>query len=353
MALLRDQGDGMRSFVGVILSIIRELQSVVLIDEPESFLHPPQAYIMGKSIAEISNNRTQVFIATHSLQIIQGLLDNARDRLKIIRIEREDLVTESINKMTLLSSEDISEIINEPILRHTNILDALFHTKVIICESDSDSSMYKLMLSSIREKNQKYVDEMFIQTYGKQKIHKVVKTLRKLNIDTKVIVDIDMLNNEKEIKELVISFSGNWENIKDNYIIVKDYVDNIQTQIKKGEIVSSIGKIAEKIKGDYFEKKDFEAARKLLIEKTGWKDIKRRGVKIFRKTEVLEAFNMINQELKKLNIHLVEVGELETFIQISGDIHGPKWVNTVLEKYPNLDNDVYDGIKDFLSSIGL
>jgi len=48
----------------------------------------------------------------------------------------------------------------------------------------------------------------------------------------------------------------------------------------------------------------------------------------------------------------VSVGELECFIKEVGD-HGPDWTNKVLEKYPDLDDAVYAGIKEFVSSLNL
>lgn len=51
-------------------------------------------------------------------------------------------------------------------------------------------------------------------------------------------------------------------------------------------------------------------------------------------------------------IFIVTVGELECFVKEVGG-HGPDWVNTVLERYPDLDNEVYSGVKDFISGIGL
>jgi hypothetical protein len=44
---LHAQGDGMRSFAGVLLATSVGLESILLIDEPEAFLHPPQARLLG------------------------------------------------------------------------------------------------------------------------------------------------------------------------------------------------------------------------------------------------------------------------------------------------------------------
>ena len=49
---LETQGDGIRSFVGVLISILASERRVILIDEPEAFLHPPQAFSLSKIMIE-------------------------------------------------------------------------------------------------------------------------------------------------------------------------------------------------------------------------------------------------------------------------------------------------------------
>jgi predicted ATPase len=41
----------MRSFVGVLLNAFISKHSVLLIDEPEAFLHPPQARLLAQLFA--------------------------------------------------------------------------------------------------------------------------------------------------------------------------------------------------------------------------------------------------------------------------------------------------------------
>jgi hypothetical protein len=87
--LLHLQGDGMRSFVGVLLNAFISSHSILLIDEPEAFLHPPQARLMGKMIALDLPSERQLFLATHSENFLKGLLDASKDNLKIIRNNTE------------------------------------------------------------------------------------------------------------------------------------------------------------------------------------------------------------------------------------------------------------------------
>jgi len=87
--LLHEQGDGMRSFVGVLLNAFISNHSILFIDEPEAFLHPPQARLLGKMLAKDLPSERQLFLATHSEDFLKGLLDANNKKLKIIRIQRD------------------------------------------------------------------------------------------------------------------------------------------------------------------------------------------------------------------------------------------------------------------------
>ena len=87
---VQNQGDGIKSFTGILLSLMLNYYCTYLIDEPESFLHPPQARIMGQIIGTNLSDKQQAFISTHSEDVIKGLLEVCPDRLKIVRITRYD-----------------------------------------------------------------------------------------------------------------------------------------------------------------------------------------------------------------------------------------------------------------------
>ena len=101
--LLHEQGDGMRSFVGVILNSFVPYFRILFIDEPEAFLHPPQARLLGKMLAKELSDNKQIFLSTHSEDFLKGLLETNSKRLKILRIERNG----DINNISILNSSDI------------------------------------------------------------------------------------------------------------------------------------------------------------------------------------------------------------------------------------------------------
>ena len=61
----------MRSFASVILHLLgQDSYSIMMLDEPEAFLHPPQARLIGEIIAKERSKDTQLFIATHSQDVL-------------------------------------------------------------------------------------------------------------------------------------------------------------------------------------------------------------------------------------------------------------------------------------------
>jgi len=189
LALLHEQGDGMRSFVGVILNSFVPYFRILFIDEPEAFLHPPQARLLGKMLAKELSDNKQIFLSTHSEDFLKGLLETNSKRLKILRIERNG----DINNISILNSSDIEVVWKDSILRHSNILSGLFHSKVILCESDSDCRLFSAILSSIYEDSGNIVpDILFTHCGGKHRMPVVVKALRKLNVPVTVVADFDI-----------------------------------------------------------------------------------------------------------------------------------------------------------------
>ena len=207
---VQDQGDGIRSFTGILLYLMLDYYSTFLIDEPESFLHPPQANIMGRIIGETLRDNQQVFISTHSEEIIKGILDVCPERVKIIRITRE----EDHNSFSVLENKKFSEIWNDPLLKYSNIMTSLFHKEVILCESDSDCRMYSVIERHLKQEIGKHSETLFIHCNGKHRMARIARALKALNIQVKLVPDIDVLNDISIFKEIIEVFGAEWKNIE-------------------------------------------------------------------------------------------------------------------------------------------
>lgn len=85
--LLDKQGDGMKSYAGILFEAVVASRDITLIDEPEAFLHPPQMRRLGETLS--SEVKGQLFVATHSSDILRGFLEGTQGRVRILRLRRE------------------------------------------------------------------------------------------------------------------------------------------------------------------------------------------------------------------------------------------------------------------------
>jgi predicted ATPase len=331
--LLHLQGDGMRSFVGVLLNAFISKHSIILIDEPEAFLHPPQARLLGKMLAKDLPSERQLFLATHSEDFLKGLLDADNSNLKIVRIQRDG----AINRVSVLHNSDIKNIWNDSLLRHSNVLNGLFHYKVIICESDADCRFYSAILSAIYEDTDAISpDLLFIHCGGKHRIPTVVRSLIRLNVLVRVITDFDILNDVNPLKNIFEEMGGNWSDIEHDWMEVKTSIEQKRPELETQELKSEIEKIFNSIEEKIVPKNKISEIQKTLKKASAWAHAKEVGKLFIPSGDPTKAYDRINEKLQKIGLHIVEVGQLESFVKSIGN-HGPKWVNEVMAR--NLKSD--------------
>ena len=320
--------------------------STFLIDEPESFLHPPQANIMGRIIGETLQADQQAFISTHSEEIIKGLLEVCPDRIKIVRIKREG----DYNSISVLDNEKFSEIWNDPLLKYSNIMTSLFHKEVMLCESDSDCKMYSVIEHHLKYKVGKYSETLFIHCGGKHRMAKIASALRSLDIDVKLIPDLDVLNDECIFKGIATSFDVDWESIKKDYNIIASNLHSSKEAVDKNKLLGMVSQIVNESENPNLSLKEINTIKAELKTESKWEALKRNGITALPSGDATVAFQRLDQVLRNAGIFIVPVGELECFVKQVGG-HGPDWVNKVLETYPDLDNEVYDEIKKFITQV--
>lgn len=343
---VQDQGDGIKSFTGILLYLMLDYYSTFLIDEPESFLHPPQANIMGRIIGETLQADQQAFISTHSEEIIKGLLEVCPDRIKIVRIKRVG----DYNSISVLDNEKFSEIWNDPLLKYSNIMTSLFHKEVMLCESDSDCKMYSVIEHHLKYKVGKYSETLFIHCGGKHRMAKIASALRSLDIDVKLIPDLDVLNDECIFKGIATSFDVDWESIKKDYNIIASNLHSSKEAVDKNKLLGMVSQIVNESENPNLSLKEINTIKAELKTESKWEALKRNGITALPSGDATVAFQKMDQVLRDVGIFIVPVGELECFVKQVGG-HGPDWVNKVLETYPDLDDKVYDEIKKFIAQV--
>lgn len=334
--LLHHQGDGMRSFVGVLLNAFISHHSIVFVDEPEAFLHPPQARLLGKMLAKNLPSERQLFLSTHSEDFLKGLLDADPPNLKIIRLQRDG----AVNRASVLDSADIKAIWSDSLLRHSNILNGLFHSKVVVCESDSDCRFYSAVLFAIYEgAGLTSPDILFTHCGGKHRIPTVIKSLVKLNVPVRVITDFDVLNDENPLKPIYEEMGGLWKDVVSDWKAVKTSIDKKRPELERealrGEIDAIFASTTEKI----MPKSKVTDIQKLLTKASPWAHAKEVGKSFVPSGDPTNALDRLLERFRGCGVHIVEVGQLESFVKSHGN-HGPKWVNEVMQKDLKSDSEL-------------
>jgi hypothetical protein len=326
---LHTQGDGMRSFAGVLLYTSVGRESLLLIDEPEAFLHPPQAKQLGRLLVEDKPAERQVFVATHSGDILRGVLDAGSTNVRVLRIQREG----NVNKISQLDNDKVAELWGDPLLRYSNVLDGLFHERVIVCESDADARFYSAVTEAIAldggEKRR--ADLMFTHCGGKDRIAVVVRALHALSVPVNVVVDFDALNAERPLRDIWEATGGDWSDIAPDFQEVKSSIDGKKPELASEEVAREVGKILGAVVEAVFPKDAKDGIQKILRRASPWATAKSAGKSFIPSGQPTQAFDRLQSALRRRGVFVVEVGELESFVRSVGR-HGPKWVNEVIKR---------------------
>lgn len=345
---VQKQGDGIKSFTGILLYLMLDYFCTFLIDEPESFLHPPQARIMGQIIGESLNNSQQAFISTHSEDIIKGLMEVCPERIKIVRITRDG----DTNSFSVLDNSDFIKLWHDPLLKYSNIMASLFHRKVVLCESDSDCKMYSIIEGYIKHKQAKYSETLFIHCGGKHRIPKILSALRALDVEVKVIVDMDVLNDETVFRRIIESCDIDYSLIQSDYNIIASNLHSAKEKVDRNEAGTRIEAILNRTSNKELSGEELAEIRGVITTISKWNEIKKSGIAAIPSGDATSSYIRINEKLMEAGIFVVPVGELEGFVKEVGG-HGSEWVDNVLEKYKDLDDNVYKSISQFIESLNL
>jgi hypothetical protein len=286
--------DGVKAFTGIITTIIAGDPKVILIDEPEAFLHPSLAANLGNEISKsVKDSFKNLFVSTHSSNFLMGCIQSGTP-LNIIRL------TYSNNTPTarILPSEKVLKLMRHPLLRSTGVLNGLFYEYIIVTEADADRAFYQ----EINERLLAFTSDkgipncLFLNAQNKQTIHEIMKPLREMGIPCAAIVDVDVVKDG----------GTTWTNL-------------LKSAFVPAITISSTGVHRANIKNKFDEKGlDFKT---------------RGGVDVLDLADK-EACNNLFDQLDEYGIFVVRKGELESWLKPLGTIasHSPNWLIEIFEK---------------------
>lgn len=319
----------MRSFASVILHMLTPITpSILLLDEPEAFLHPPQARLLGEIIATEKSPRAQLFLATHSSDVLKGLINAAPEHLRIVRMQRDG----NVNRIKELDKELVKKISLDPIMRYSSVLSGLFHERVIICEADADCMFYSSILDLPEVRGETHPDVLFVHANGKHRMATLAETLVALDVPADIVADIDVLNDLTVLKRIVVALNGDWEQICSLADALKKEIENSEPPLSFDDLRTNIKSELVKAPAEHNPVKDLRSrVDDVFPQSTPWGAIKRGGKASLPQGQATQRFNRLQSLCGEAGLWFVPVGELEGFCKSTGR-KGPAWVQQVVEE---------------------
>ena len=348
---LAEQGDGMRSFASVVLHVLAPATpSILLLDEPEAFLHPPQARLLGEIISTERSSRAQLIVATHSPDVLQGLISVAPEHLRVLRMQRDG----NVNRVKELDKELVKEISSNPLMRYSSVMSGVFHQRVIICESDADCMFYSSVLDLPEVTGEQQPDVLFVHAGGISRMATLANAMNALDVPVDVIADIDILRAEREndtLKPIVQALGGDWDRIQPLARSVRQVMEQARPERNAEDVRQELDDLLAEVQGaGYFPTDVRSKIQGVLQDASPWGAAKRAGKSLLPGGQPTQQFQELYDLCASIGFWIVHVGELERFCKPVGG-HGPRWVQHVLEEKNLAEDDDLSDARKFLYDI--
>ena len=320
---------------------------MLLLDEPEAFLYPPQARLLGEIIAKEKASRAQLFVATHSPDVLHGLVDVASDHLRLLRMQRDG----NVNRVKELDKEHIKKISSDPLMKYSSVMSGVFHERVIICEAEADCMFYNSLLHLPNVHGGTQPDVLFVHGNGKHRMATLAEALTALDVPVDIVADMDILNDETIMKRIIEALKGEWDQVKPLADSVRKAIEERKPSISFEQVREGIRNElnAEPSEGDPI--KDLNSKIKQIFRQVSpWDAIKDAGKAILPQGQTTQQFQELQALCKQVGLWIVDVGEMEGFCKsVSG--HGAAWIQQIIENKELADDPELEVARSFVREI--
>jgi hypothetical protein len=316
-------------------------------------LHPPQAYNLGRFIGKAGTSKqTATFVATHSSQILRGVLQTAVE-VQIVRLSRsyDGFAAKRVD------SKLWEEVMRTPTVRADTVLDGIFAQAVTVIEADGDRIVYQAAWEVVGESQS--LDIHFAAVGGTGGIADTCQFYKVLGIPVAVIADLDLVTDVPKFTQIVKGLAGAKQDLDRLLDQVRQLATKLQalpptlTESETRAILENLSLLPL----DWAQSKDREL-RKSLSELAnrlnGMRGLKRGGVGQLP-DEVAQPLRLLIEGCRAVGLFLVPVGELEYWLTSHGIAASKEkkwaWANEAsefLRNNPAEDDDIWA----FMTQVG-
>ena len=172
--------------------------TVLLIEEPELYLHPQAIEVLRDALKTISTQGYQIIFSTHSPFMI-----TSKDVENTLLIRKND--TQGTHKRNSLKAAIPTVVTEAPsqlelIFSLSHSSNILFSERVILAEGTTENRLLPSIIQKVTSKTIGLHKTALVSMGGSGSTKKAMKVLQAMDIPTKAIVDLDyaLLSGEKE-----------------------------------------------------------------------------------------------------------------------------------------------------------
>lgn len=305
--ILESEGDGLKSYTGICMSLLLGRRPVCLIDEPEMCLHPPQAYALGRFIGRHGTSPTHTtYVATHSSYILRGIIDETRD-LQLLRLSRIGTAFRG----DLIPYDDLAECLERPSTKVETILDGLFAEAVTVVESEGDRLVYGAVWEKTGTPDR---DVHFVSVGGVGGMASTSTLYTKLKIPVVVIADLDVVVQHESMKAILLAVTNG-----DRAGELLAESDELRAEIRQASSSRSDSEVRHRLAALATEDIDSVSLHRelqgLVQELSLTRVLKRGGLANFaNQHNIRDRFEKLLSGCRSEGLFIVPVGELEDWL---------------------------------------
>lgn len=293
---LNELSDGVQVFCGMVAAVAALPHLLLLIDEPEAFLHPTLCRRLGTDLARIARDRdARLVAATHSADFLLGCLEEVPETT-VLRLDYRKAKAAS----WIMEAAEVAQLSRDPLLRSSNSLQALFARSAVVCEADSDRAFYAEINRRLERADDRSgaLDTTFLNAQNWQTTWRVAAPLRNAGVPVAVILDLETLASNEAWSDLV-AMTGASPDLRDELF---------SARVAARDAISDLGRVAT---GGPFKAK---------VE----------GLKAFPDGAGKQNVEAAVSSFASVGIFLVTVGELERWLTQFGCTNKKTWVTDIL-----------------------
>lgn len=186
-------GDGLRTFMGLVLSIFPFEHKLVVIDEPELHLHPPLTRRLAQELViDIQRRNGQLLIATHSPDFVAGCIATTND-ITMVRLTHSKFSARSTAR--IIRKSQLEPFVTDRVVRNTDALSGIFHETTVVVEGVLDKIAYSEFnrCLEMEGRGREIRDPHFVSAGSCAQVLNVANVLLQTGTPTAAVLDFDVL----------------------------------------------------------------------------------------------------------------------------------------------------------------